>query len=56
MNEVPLCPQATSGRNLFCRKAMLPFGSHHAPPVQRIAAATVHGRLKGFLGTLNPKP
>jgi len=31
-------PNIGGHRNWFCRKAMLPFGSHSGPPVQRIAA------------------
>ena len=31
---------------MFCRKALLPFGSHDGPPMQRIAAETAgHARL-----------
>ena len=27
---------------MFCGKALLPFGSHDSPPVQRIAAESGH--------------
>ena len=32
---------------MFCRKALLPFGSHDSPPVQRIAAETVETKWLG---------
>ena len=34
--EVLRAPNIGGHRNWFCRKALLPFGSHSSPPVKRI--------------------
>ena len=36
-------------RNFFCRKALLHFGSHDSPPIQRIAAETWSFRWEALL-------